>query len=366
MRVIFEIIAGSTSKKQITLEGHQKVTFGRTTWADYQFPTDALMSGRHFEIECDGPTCLVRDLNSSNGTYIDEERVIESPVATGAVIRAGHTKFRVTLEETEAAAPLRQTWTGSLAGSDVLVTALGQPLLFLPSQMGETDVTRPYDEALNDPDRQIRWSATLAAVWSGRKWALEFCRRLSDPPLAQNWDWLSLLAILGQPSDLQRVLAIGRTVDFGPRRYEILGAFGHPQVVKDLLIGMESKTPAIAAAAGAAFTKLTGVNVESADRVAALPAGGAAADEFDREFADEVTLPDPAVAAREWKKLKPKFAQGLRWCRGLDLSHGLPAGALELLDLESRWEACLRGRFEGTWKDTSLDREQLADRLASC
>ena len=36
---------------------------------------------------------------------------------------------------------------------------------------------------------------------------------------------------------------------------------------------------------------------------------------------------------------------------------------LARLDLESRWEACLRGRFQKTWKPTPLDQEQLADKL---
>jgi hypothetical protein len=27
------------------------------------------------------------------------------------------------------------------------------------------------------------------------------------------------------------------------------------------------------------------------------------------------------------------------------------------LDLESRWEACLRGRFDGTWKGSLVDLE---------
>lgn len=364
MRVILEIIAGETSKKRITLAGHQKVTVGRTTWADYQFPKDSFMSGRHFEVECDGPTCLVRDLNTPNGTYVNDERVIESPVDTGAVIRAGNTTFRVTLEDTDTAAPLRQTWTGTVADSNILVTALGQPLLFVPSQMGETDASRPYDDALNDDDPLVRRNALLSAIWTGRKWALEYCRRMSEPPLAENWEMLLLLGILGQASDLERVLTIGRTADLGPQRYEVLAAFGHPQVVKDLLIGMESKNPAIAAAAGAAFTKITGVDVASGKRAAVEPPPGETPDEFDQEFAEEVSLPDAALAAREWKKLKPQFSQGLRWRCGLDVSHGLPNGAVESLDLESRWQACLRGRFEGTWKSTPLDREQLADMLA--
>lgn len=365
MRVILEVISGPQARTEIALAGHQKATFGRTNWADYQFPADTLMSGKHFSVECDGQTCLVCDLNSTNGTYIDDERVIEGPAHSGAIIRAGYTKLKVTLEDVESAAPLRAIWTGEAPASDVLVTPLGAPLLFIPSQMGETDATRPFDDGLAHPDALVRRNAMLAAAWTGRKWVLEYCRRLAAPPLAENWEALLLLAILGQPSDMERILTIARTADLGPRRFAILGAFGHPLVMKDLLIGIESKNPAIAAAAGAAFTKITSADINSDQRAELPPEEGAAADEFEQEFLDEVTLPNPELAARKWKQLKGRFAQGLRWCRGIDMSHGLPEGALETLDLEARWEACLRGRFEGTWKRTSLDLEQLAGKLSS-
>src|SRR5689334_17658849 len=122
MRVILEIVSGPLAKKKITVAGHQKVTFGRTSWADYQFPADSLMSGKHFSVECDGQTCLVCDLSSTNGTYVNDERVIEAPVPSGAVIRAGHTKLLVTLEDIDAAAPSRSTWTGNLVPSGRQVT----------------------------------------------------------------------------------------------------------------------------------------------------------------------------------------------------------------------------------------------------
>jgi hypothetical protein len=365
MRVILEIISGPQRQKRVLLAGAKQATFGRTNWADYRFPADSLMSGKHFAVECDGQHCLVRDLNSTNGTYLNDERIIEAAVPSGAVIRAGQTKFRVTIEDADAAAQVRQTWTND-PPSSILVTAPEKPFLFVPSQLGENDGARPYDEALSDDDPIVRRNALLAAAWTGRKWVLEYARRISAPPQAEHWESLLLLAILGQPSDLERILVIGRTAELGPERLNILGAFGHPTVVKDLLIGMESKNPALAAAAGAAFTKITGVEVSSGKQAPVLAEEDTVSQEGGSPVIDEVTLPDPKLAFREWQRLKGHFQPGLRWCRGLDVSHGLPPGAADRLDLESRWEACLRGRFWGTWKTTSaLDLEQLADKLSS-
>ena len=140
-----------------------------------------------------------------------------------------------------------------------------------------------------------------------------------------------------------------RAADLGPARYRVAGAFGHPGVVDELLTGMQGPDPLTAAAAGAAFTKVTGFDVASNLRVTVPPADGHEPDEFEKEFLEEVRLPDADKARTHWQQVKGQYAKGTRWCRGLDLSRGPAKEALAQLDLESRWEACLRGKFEGTW-----------------
>jgi hypothetical protein len=102
----------------------------------------------------------------------------------------------------------------------------------------------------------------------------------------------------------------------------------------------------VAAAAGAAFTKITGCDVESSRRAVVLPANGREPDEFEREFLEEVKLPDVDRAQAHWAKVKGDFTKGSRYGRGLDLSAGATDDQLGQLDLESRWEALLRARFE--------------------
>ncbi len=210
---------------------------------------------------------------------------------------------------------------------------------------------------MRDEDPAVRREAMWAAAWARQKWLLEHCRKLSNNPLPEHWDSILVLAILGESSDLERILAAGKATQFGPQRFQALGAFGHPGVVDTLLEGIESEDPLTAVAAGAAFTKITGADVESNKRVQIRPENGSEPDEFEQEFLEEVVLPSPQAAQTHWKKVKEEFSKGTRWCRGFDLGLGATDEILTQLDLESRWEACLRGKFRGTWQGSLIDLE---------
>jgi hypothetical protein len=194
-----------------------------------------------------------------------------------------------------------------------------------------------------------------AAAWTRQQWLVEYCRRLSNDPLLEHWEAILFLAILGEPSDVERILVAGKTTGLGPQRFQALGTFGHPGVVDILLEGIENTDPRTAVAAGVAFAKITGVNIESDTRVEVPPGNGSEPDEFEQEFLDEVTLPSPEIARDHWKDVQVAFSQGTRWCRGFDLSHDATDEFLAQLDLESRWEACLRGKFEGSWQGNLID-----------
>src|SRR5262249_39359878 len=139
---------------------------------------------------------------------------------------------------------------------------------------------------------------------------------------------------------------------------QVLGTFGHPTIMELILAGIASADPRTAVAAGEAFTKITGVAIDSERRALLPPEDGHEPDEFEKEFLDEVTLPDPELAKTQWVKLKDRFLKGKRWCRGLDVTEKAGPEVLNQLDLESRWEACLRGKFEGTWTGLAQDLER--------
>jgi uncharacterized protein (TIGR02270 family) len=207
-----------------------------------------------------------------------------------------------------------------------------------------------WKSALEDtPD--VRQAALEAHAWCGDPEVLNHCRRLAAQPTIEQIDALHLLAVLGDSGDLARIEALGRNGDLGPDRFRVSGACGHPQLMDAILAGLSDADAATAAAAGAAFMKVTGLNVESGERAALQPDSP---DEFDAAFADEVLLPDPARATQHWGKVKNAHASATRVCRGIDASD--PALRLDVpdVDMESRWESYLRARFRGAWNGSPL------------
>jgi pSer/pThr/pTyr-binding forkhead associated (FHA) protein len=84
----------------------EKTTIGRVE--DNSFPiSDASISSHHAEIEMRGDGIWVKDLESTNGTFIDGEPVSESPLKPGQILRLGEIDMRLetaTAAEKKAAA----------------------------------------------------------------------------------------------------------------------------------------------------------------------------------------------------------------------------------------------------------------------
>ena len=361
MRMVLKIASGPYEGRTVLLQTGQTVKVGRTEWADFCVPHDDRISGVHFAAECERSRCVIRDLESTNGTTLNGEAVTEAELHDGDVIAAGRTTFDVTVEITESVFDLdpisvrdsAATGSGSIVAQEDNPTDAIAPLptgssdsagpspvipapvvsekpkrhsfdaAALLTAVDEGPVTpalllvpeseRPYVAALKDTDAAVRRAALHAAAWSGERWLLEYCRSVAGDPRVEHWDALHLLAILGEPSDLERIIRIGRTVALGSRRFEVYSSFGHPRVVRDLLVELESKDANTAVAAGVAFTKITGADIDSEERVELQPEDGSEPDEFEKEFLDEAFLPDPQLAKKHWSKVKDDFAEGTRW-----------------------------------------------------
>src|SRR5438477_12661681 len=77
-----------------------KTTIGRVEDNTFQF-AEPSVSSHHCEVLLRGSEVVVRDLNSTNGTYINGEKVTESALKPGQVLRLGQIEMRL---ETEATA----------------------------------------------------------------------------------------------------------------------------------------------------------------------------------------------------------------------------------------------------------------------
>jgi uncharacterized protein (TIGR02270 family) len=219
---------------------------------------------------------------------------------------------------------------------------------------------RTYAAAMRDENPAVRAAALTTAAWNGEQAVLAIARQAAATPTPDHLDALRFLAILGGPDDLQRMASIGMADALGASRFDLVASYGHPALVDLLLVEMSraEKDPEAGAAAGAAFARVTGKNVESDHRAKVPPGGGPPPDDFDAEFQEEVTLPDYPAAYRHWQEVKPRLGQAGRLAKGFDVAGGLTAETFAALDMQSRWEACLRGRFQGVWPGSPLDLER--------
>jgi FHA domain-containing protein len=109
MRVVLEVVSELDDSRKILLRAGQMVKVGRTEWADFAVRHDGQMSGVHFILECDHLGCYIKDLDSSNGTFVNGERVGSASLSDDDRITAGQTTFSVHIEAglsaTEAGVP---------------------------------------------------------------------------------------------------------------------------------------------------------------------------------------------------------------------------------------------------------------------
>lgn len=75
-----------------------KTTIGRVEDNTFSI-TDPSVSSHHCEVLLRGEDVVVRDLNSTNGTFINGEKVAESPLKPGQILRLGQIELRL---ETDA------------------------------------------------------------------------------------------------------------------------------------------------------------------------------------------------------------------------------------------------------------------------
>ena len=75
MRVILEVTEGPLTGRKIAFRSPIVVTIGRTERADYVLEGDPQISALHLQIDCGDDVLSLRDLKSSNGTWVNDQRV---------------------------------------------------------------------------------------------------------------------------------------------------------------------------------------------------------------------------------------------------------------------------------------------------
>ncbi len=113
MRVILEVLQGSRKGRTFMFDRHDTFIVGRSRFVHCSMPEDMALSRDHFMLEINPPQCELRDLGSTNGTFVNNERVDRVRLASGDLIAAGQSVFRVKVDLT----PLSSSEGGSLSAA---------------------------------------------------------------------------------------------------------------------------------------------------------------------------------------------------------------------------------------------------------
>ncbi|MDP3235945.1 MAG: sigma 54-interacting transcriptional regulator [Myxococcales bacterium] len=138
-------LAPTVRRFRLTNEGDQTDTefltgrcqVGSHAGAELQL-TDPTVSRFHCEIVVEGQRAIVKDLGSTNGTFIDGVRVKEGYLRHGSVLSVGNSRLRFDLDEKVSALPVsQQAQFGTLRGNS---SSMRQAFMLL-EKAGKSDAT---------------------------------------------------------------------------------------------------------------------------------------------------------------------------------------------------------------------------------
>jgi eukaryotic-like serine/threonine-protein kinase len=95
MRVTLHVIAGPQTGRDFCFDEHDTFMIGRSEDAVFCLPHDRYFSRHHCLIEIAPPRAFLRDLGSTNGTYVNDSRVETAHLKSGDRIQGGETVLEV-------------------------------------------------------------------------------------------------------------------------------------------------------------------------------------------------------------------------------------------------------------------------------
>ncbi|HEX3144961.1 MAG TPA: protein kinase [Pyrinomonadaceae bacterium] len=119
MRVTLRVLEGPYRGREFTFDHHDTFLIGRSENAHLYLPDDRFFSRHHCLLEIAPPRCFLRDLGSTNGTFVNGQKVAEVFLRNGDRIQGGQTVLEVEVAADTTETDLAETPT--LAGS-VMVT----------------------------------------------------------------------------------------------------------------------------------------------------------------------------------------------------------------------------------------------------
>jgi len=107
MQVFLKVREGSSSRDIAVVDPGRLFTVGRGDQNDVVFGGDPQMSSRHLSIQFNGADCVIHDLNSTNGTTLNGQRIATAKVTHGDVLRCGTTELILDFSDADRGLPPR-------------------------------------------------------------------------------------------------------------------------------------------------------------------------------------------------------------------------------------------------------------------
>ncbi len=95
MRVTLRVLEGPYRGREFTFDHHDTFLIGRSDNAHLYLPDDRFFSRHHCLLEIAPPRCFLRDLGSTNGTFVNGQKVSEVFLRNGDRIQGGQTVLEV-------------------------------------------------------------------------------------------------------------------------------------------------------------------------------------------------------------------------------------------------------------------------------
>lgn len=95
MRVTLHVVAGPQTGRDFTFDQHDTFMIGRSEDSQFCLPQDRYFSRHHCILEIAPPQAFLRDLGSTNGTYVNGMRVDTAHLKSGDRIQGGETILEV-------------------------------------------------------------------------------------------------------------------------------------------------------------------------------------------------------------------------------------------------------------------------------
>ncbi len=153
MRVILDVIHGPRRGQSFVFDRHDTFIVGRSRFVHCPMPEDNALSRDHFLVEVNPPRCELRDLGSTNGTFVNDRKVDRVRLNPGDKIAAGQSVFAIRIESNQTDAQQR-TRTVALAPGGAGFTCAGCGVQAPPG----TDVASDADAPVGG---SIQWLCDL-------------------------------------------------------------------------------------------------------------------------------------------------------------------------------------------------------------